>query len=44
LKPVRERKRIGIVGGGILGMGLALRLSEKGFRVTLLEGTDELGV
>jgi len=40
---VREQKRIGIVGGGILGMGLALRLSEKGFRVTLLEGTDEVG-
>ena len=36
-------KTIGIVGGGILGMVLALRLSEKGFKVTLIEGDSEVG-
>lgn len=33
----------GIVGGGVLGMTLALRLSQQGQRVTLLEGANELG-
>jgi len=38
-----RNKHIGIVGGGILGMTLALRLQESGFQVTILEATDGLG-
>ena len=37
------RKQIGIVGGGLLGLTLALRLSQKGYRVTLLEAAEQLG-
>lgn len=33
----------GIVGGGILGMTLALRLAQRGKRVTLFEGAPQLG-
>ncbi len=33
----------GIVGGGVLGMTLALRLAQRGCRVTLLEAADHLG-
>ncbi len=33
----------GIVGGGMLGMTLALRLAQRGHRVTLLEGAAQLG-
>ncbi len=33
----------GIVGGGILGMTLALRLAQRGQRVTLFEGASQLG-
>ena len=33
----------GIVGGGMLGMTLALRLAQRGCRVTLLEAADHLG-
>jgi len=36
-------KSIGIVGGGLLGMTLALRLSEKGYRVTLVEAAPRTG-
>ncbi len=32
-----------VVGGGVLGMTLALRLSQKGERVTLFEAADRLG-
>lgn len=32
-----------IVGGGILGMTLALRFAEQGKKVTLYEGADEVG-
>jgi protoporphyrinogen oxidase len=38
-----NKKSIGVVGGGILGMTLALFLSEKGFRVSLLEKASKLG-
>lgn len=38
--PVRH---IGIVGGGLLGMTLALRLREQGHRVTLIEGAAAPG-
>ncbi len=36
-------ERIGIVGGGMLGMTLALRLAERGRHVTLIESGSELG-
>ena len=37
------KKRIGIVGGGLLGMTLALRLIERGFDVSIIEGSSQLG-
>lgn len=36
-------QRWGVVGGGMLGMALALWLADRGHRVTLIEGADELG-
>ena len=39
----RRPERVGIVGGGILGMTLALRLVEKGHEVTLFEAAESLG-
>ncbi|MBD5606990.1 MAG: FAD-dependent oxidoreductase [Candidatus Eremiobacteraeota bacterium] len=36
-------ERIAIVGGGLLGMVLALRLAERGAAVTLIEAAPELG-
>jgi len=36
-------KRIGIVGGGILGMTLAHRLSQKGCSVTIIEAAKNTG-
>ena len=38
-----NKKSIGIVGGGMLGMSLGLFLSEKGFRVSLIEKASRLG-
>lgn len=35
--------RWGVVGGGMLGMALALWLSDQGHEVTLIEGDDKLG-
>ncbi len=34
---------IGVVGGGVLGLTLALRLSQRGYRVTVLEGGPAVG-
>lgn len=36
-------ERWGIVGGGMLGMALALWLSDRGHKVTLIENASELG-
>jgi protoporphyrinogen oxidase len=36
-------RHIGIVGGGVLGMTLALRLAQRGHRVTLIEGASATG-
>jgi protoporphyrinogen oxidase len=36
-------RHVGIVGGGILGLGLALRLVDQGHRVTVLESSSSLG-
>ena len=38
-----ETKSYGIIGGGIMGMTLALRLAQKGYKVTILESSPELG-
>jgi protoporphyrinogen oxidase len=35
--------RVAVVGGGLLGMALALRLAERGEAVTLIESAAELG-
>src|SRR6185503_20982826 len=37
------REHFGIVGGGMLGLTLALRLAQRGYRVTVLEAADHLG-
>jgi protoporphyrinogen oxidase len=37
------KKKIGIVGGGMLGMTLAFRLSQAGFEVSIIESAPELG-
>ncbi len=42
MKPQRQ-KSWAIIGGGLLGMTLALRLAEAGERVTLFEAADRLG-
>ena len=39
----KHEQRIGIVGGGVLGMTMALRLAEAGHRVTIYESSDRLG-
>ncbi len=36
-------RHIGVVGGGMLGLGLALRLVEQGHRVTVLEASPTVG-
>ncbi len=35
--------RYGVIGGGMLGMTIALRLAQQGAKVTLLESSDHLG-
>jgi protoporphyrinogen oxidase len=37
------RNRIGIIGGGIMGLALAQRLSARGMRVTVFERDEQLG-
>src|SRR5678816_956896 len=38
-----EMKTWGIIGGGIMGMTLALRLSQKGCKVTIYESAEKTG-
>ena len=38
-----QKETCGIVGGGIMGMTLALRLAQQGKKVTLFEAAPELG-
>ena len=38
-----ENQRWAVIGGGVLGMTLALRLSRSGHKVTLFEASDSLG-
>jgi len=37
------KKKIGIVGGGILGLTLAVHLSDRGYGVTVIEAQDRIG-
>ncbi len=38
-----EKKTWGIIGGGMLGMTLALRLAQEGHKVTIYEVTEKVG-
>ncbi|HET7118807.1 MAG TPA: NAD(P)/FAD-dependent oxidoreductase [Hanamia sp.] len=38
-----EQKTWGIIGGGMLGMTLALRLSQKGHKITIYESAEKVG-
>jgi protoporphyrinogen oxidase len=38
-----DQKSWGIIGGGILGMTLALRLSQQGYKVTIFESAEKPG-
>jgi len=38
-----EQKTWGIIGAGMLGMTLALRLSQKGYKVTIYESAEKVG-
>ena len=38
-----EQKTWGIIGGGMFGMTLALRLSQQGHKVTIYESADKVG-
>lgn len=39
----REKKEWAIIGGGMLGMTLALRLSQQGHKVTIYESAEKVG-
>ena len=43
LDVISRSKHVGIVGGGMLGLTLALRLSAQGHRVTVLEAAENAG-
>jgi protoporphyrinogen oxidase len=43
MKHAQSSEKWAIVGGGLLGMTLALRLAESGRRVTLYESAEQLG-
>jgi len=38
-----EQRTWGIIGAGMLGMTLALRLSQKGYKVTIYESAEKGG-
>jgi len=38
-----DKKRWAIIGGGMLGMTLALRLSQQGNTVTIFESAEKVG-
>jgi protoporphyrinogen oxidase len=40
---VSGKREWGVIGGGVLGMTLALRLAQQGYPVTLYEAASELG-
>ena len=41
--PAISGERVAVIGGGLLGMTLALRIAERGAAVTLIEAAPELG-
>lgn len=41
--PTQEAPRVAVVGGGLAGLTAALRLKQRGFRVTLYEKNERLG-
>ncbi len=41
--PVKEKKRVAVIGGGPGGMRTALYLADRGHEVTLFEATGQLG-
>jgi 2-enoate reductase len=43
LKPLKERKKVLVAGGGVAGMEAAIILSKRGHEVMLFEKTGELG-
>jgi len=43
IKPVEDKKRVAVIGGGPAGMYAALTVSGRGHDVTLYEKTEELG-
>lgn len=40
---MKEQKSWGIIGGGMMGMTLALRLAQRGDKVTIFESADKAG-
>ena len=40
---MKEQKTWAVIGGGMLGMTLALRLSQKGYKVTIYESAEKAG-
>lgn len=43
LKPIEEKKKVAVVGGGIAGMEAARAAAKRGHEVTLYEASDTLG-
>ena len=43
IKPVLESKKVMVVGGGVAGMEAAITATMRGHKVTIYEGTNELG-
>lgn len=43
IKPIQDKDRIAIVGGGPAGITIAYILAEKGYRVTLFDAHDKIG-
>jgi protoporphyrinogen oxidase len=42
-QPVQSATSVGIIGGGIMGLALAQRLTARGFKVTVFERDEQLG-
>lgn len=41
--PAPQRRRIGVVGGGVAGIAAALEAARRGHEVTLMEAAEEIG-
>ena len=40
---MNNKTTIGVIGGGIMGIDIARRLTREGYNVSLLEGASEIG-